>query len=118
MKNRSAKAGSERDIVVELATTRGAAIGIGDRGLARGRARAGAHASAAALAAEHPHLVGNDLGRVPVLADSFVLPFARAVFPLDVDLRALAQVFRGDFGEAAEHGDGVPLGALRLLAGR
>src|SRR3982750_1936697 len=42
--------------------------------------------------AEHLHRVGDDLGRVAVLA-FLVLPLARADAALDVDLRALLEVF-------------------------
>src|SRR5213075_3371385 len=65
-------------------------------------ARAGARA-------EHLHRVGDDLGAVAVLA-FLVLPLPRADASLDVDLRALLQVFAGDLSKAAEKSDAVPFG--------
>src|SRR4029077_13984169 len=66
-------------------------------------------------AAEHLQVVADDLGGVAVVA-LLVLPLTRAQAPLDVDLRALAQVLAGDFRQAAEQRHAVPLGALLLLA--
>src|SRR5690606_6137870 len=66
-----------------------------------------------AAAAEHLHLVGDDLGEVllhPVLAGVLVV----ADLAFHVDLRALAQVFAGDLAELAEEGHAVP---LRVLLG-
>src|ERR1700719_5205295 len=84
------------------------------------RAALGASASASArsgtaAAPEHLQLVTEDLGRVARVA-LLVLPLAGAQAPLDVDLRALAQVFTGDFGQPAKERDPVPLGTLLLLA--
>ena len=70
----------------------------------------------AAATVEHLHLVGDDFGRVAIVA-VFVLPFARLQPAFDVDLAAFAQVFAGDFAEPREADDDVPLGALLLLAG-
>src|SRR4051794_28901221 len=53
--------------------------------------------------AEHLHRVGDDLGRVAVLA-LLVLPLARADAALDVDLRALLQIFARDLRQPAEEG--------------
>ena len=72
--------------------------------------------TAAAAAAQHLHLVSHDLGRPAIVAIP-VLPFAGTQLALDIDLRSLAQVFRGDLGQAVEHCHLVPLGALLLLAG-
>src|SRR5688572_28721095 len=64
-------------------------------------------ATLAGTAAEHLHLVGNDVGGVAlgaVLAG--VLVVADRAF--DVDLAALAQVFTSDLAELAEEGHPVP----------
>src|SRR5690606_28637800 len=66
-------------------------------------------------AAEHLHLVGDDLGEVllhPVLAGVLVV----ADLAFDVHLRALAQVLAGDLAELAEEGHPVPLGVLLGVA--
>src|SRR5690606_33109299 len=89
----------------ELAARRRAAL----------RALAEALATTAATAAEHLHLVGDDLGDVallPVLAGELVVADAA----LDVALRALAQVLAGDLAELAEQLHPVPLGALLGVA--
>src|SRR5699024_10212429 len=70
----------------------------------------------AAAAVEHLHLVGDDLGGVAILA-VLALPFAGAQAAFDVDFRALAQILAGDFSQAVEEHDPVPLGALLGLAG-
>src|SRR5690606_26232140 len=62
------------------------------------------------------HLVRDDLGRIPIVAVP-ILPLTRAQTPLDIDLRALAQVLGRDLGQPAEHRDVMPLRALLLLAG-
>src|SRR5579862_986221 len=80
-------------------------------GFAAGLARAGSRT-------EHLHAIGADFGAVAVLAGLLVLVLARAQLPLDVDLRALLQVFAGDLGELAEEADAVPLGGLLLFAAR
>src|SRR5690606_9084302 len=72
--------------------------------------------AALASAAEHLHLVGDDVGAVAldaVLAG--VLVGAQRAF--DIDLAALLQVFAGDLRQAAEELDPVPLGAFLHLAG-
>src|SRR5215467_4423705 len=112
---------SERNIVVHVVElARGLLGGLaftrGDRRLvvvAAARARV-AHPRAAA---EHLHALGDDLGRVALLA-FLVLPLARAQRALDVDLRALLQVLARDLGEAVEEHHAMPLGALLLLAAR
>src|SRR5215472_14705662 len=111
---------SKRNIVVELLAARAPAatrlLGVGRRRPRRdGRARGGPGRGTGA-AAEHLQLVADDLGRVALVA-LLVLPLARPQAPFDVDLRALAQIFAGDLGQAAEERDAVPLGALLLLAG-
>jgi hypothetical protein len=75
--------------------------------------RAAHGAPAAAAAAQHLHVVGDDLGGEAVVS-LLILPLAGAQFALDEHLRALAQVFRGDLAQAAEQRDAVPLGALLL----
>src|SRR6185369_17419902 len=66
---------------------------------------------------EHLHPVADDLGRVALVA-VLVLVFPRANAALDVDLRALLQIFARDFGEPAEERDAVPLGRFLHLAAR
>src|SRR6185436_20593558 len=99
---------------------------LGRRGFRLGRLafyrrRVAPHFSArltgARARAEHLHAVAHDLGGVAVLA-FLVLPLARAQAALDVDLRALLQIFAGDLGQAAEEGDAMPLGGFLLLAAR
>src|SRR6185437_6393374 len=105
-----------------LAAARSAATartGIVRHGLARhaGRRPAASARSraAAAPAAEHLHLVANDLGGIALVA-LLVLPLAGAQAALNIDLRAFFQVFAGDLRQPAEEGHAVPLGALLLLA--
>src|SRR5262245_43965039 len=110
---------SERDIVVELAAarfTRGDRLALSRAGGPRlaSRFRACAAHAAAATTAEHLHLVGLDLGRVAV-APFLVLPLACAELALEVDLRALAQVFGRDLRKLVVHHDRVPFGLLALL---
>src|SRR6202034_1842262 len=129
---------SERDVVVEILAraTPGSAAGGGLLGVCRAAAPAAAFGAArgttasrgtttsraatgsatrTAAAAEHLQLVADDLGRVTLVA-LLVLPFAGAQAPFDIDLRALAQIFAGDLGEAPEERHAMPLGALLLLA--
>src|SRR5262245_46007933 len=74
---------------------------------------------AAALApSQHLHGVAADFGAVAVLAGLLVLPLARAQAALDVHLRAFLEVLAGDFRQAAEEGNAVPLGLLLHLAAR
>src|SRR5688572_11353563 len=65
--------------------------------------------------AQHLHSIGHDLGGVLVVA-VLVLPLARLQPPLDVDLRALLEIFARDLGQPPEEGDAVPLRLLLLLA--
>src|SRR5205085_1958324 len=69
----------------------------------------------ALAAAQHLHLVGADFRGV-FLDAVLVGPLARAQAAFDIDLRALAQVFAGDFGEAAVEDHSVPLGGFLHLA--
>src|SRR6185312_10366478 len=120
---------SERDVVVEVTGGRGAwRLCATAAALAEATATPTPHAAATAgtaltaacaatsAAAEHLHLATDDLGRVAVTA-FLVLPLAGAQAALDVHLRALAQVLRGDLAQAAEQGHRVPLGALLVFAG-
>jgi hypothetical protein len=75
-------------------------------------ARRTAHALAAA---EHLHLVDADVGGV-LLDAVLVGVFAGADRALDVDLRALAQVLRGNLGQPAVEHQAVPFGRLAHLA--
>src|SRR5881227_3441091 len=86
---------SERDIVVEVVAF---------------------PARPAGATAEHLQIVADDLGRI-ALVSLLILPLARAQAPLDVDLRALAQVLARDLREPPEERHAMPLGALLLLAG-
>src|SRR5438874_7286411 len=126
----------EGNVVVEILAAPGTAPGL--LGLGRGacapaaparaptparartpaRRRAGARRAhrPTAPAPEHLQVVTDDLGRV-ALVPLLVLPLACAQAPLDVDLRALAQVLAGDFRQAPEEGHAVPFGALLLLTG-
>src|SRR5690606_20109000 len=101
---------SERNVVVEILGRRPGRGPGGARLLLRAGRRTGAR-----TAAEHLHLVRDDLGRPPVVAVP-ILPLAGAEPPLDVHLRALPQILGSDLRQAVEHGDVVPLGALLLLA--
>jgi len=78
-----------------------------------------ATAAATALtttAAEHLHLVCDDFRAVLLLAVLFPLTGLEPAF--DVDRRTLLQVFTGNFSQAAEEGDAVPLGGfLHFAAG-
>src|SRR5204862_5706462 len=83
-------------------------------------ARPGTLAAAAARAVEHRQFAAealqHHLGRV-FLDPGVVGPFAGLQGALDIDLRALLQVFLGDLNEAlVEDHDAVPLGALLALA--
>src|SRR5690606_3672064 len=93
---------SERDIVVEILARR--------PGRPSGRAclllRAG-RCTGARAAAQHLHLVRDDLGG-PAVVTVPILPFAGTETPLDVHLRALSQVLGGDLRQAPEHGDRMP----------
>src|SRR5690606_16075474 len=70
---------------------------------------------AARAAAQHLHLVRHDLGGVAVVA-RLVLPLSRPELALDIDLRTLPQVLRGNLGQLAEHRNAVPFRAFFLLA--
>ena len=74
-----------------------------------------AAAAGSVAAAEHFHFVGND-----VVGGAFDAVFAGVFAALDaafdINLAALFQILAGDFGQAAVHGDVVPLGALLALA--
>src|SRR5258708_8878205 len=102
---RADEARLERNIVVELFAFPAAAaarlLGKGRRAPAarrpaRGTFGAASHGgyarASAAAAAEHLQIVADHLGRV-ALVPLLVLPLARAHAPLDVHLRALAQLF-------------------------
>ena len=62
-------------------------------------------------------MVGDELGGVALLA-VLVLPLAGLDAALDVDLGALAQVFRGALGLLAPGDDAEPLGLFLPLARR
>src|SRR5439155_8927882 len=84
-------------------------------------AGAAALAAAAASAVQHRQFAAEalqyHLGRV-FLDAGVVGPFAGLQGALDIDLRALAQVFLGDLDEPlVEDHDAVPFGALLALAG-
>src|SRR4029077_1827779 len=88
---------------------------VGGLAAAPGGGASGSAAGARpAAAAEHLHLVADDLGGVALVA-LLVLPLARAQTAFDVNLRALAQVLGGDLRQAPEKRHAMPLGALLLL---
>src|SRR5579885_3422356 len=116
----------ERNVVVEVfpfaaaSPTAAARTGVIRHRLARRAARGSATGrratrSATAPAAEHLHLVADDLRGIALVA-LLVLPLAGAQAALNIDLRSLAQVLAGDLRQPAKKGDAVPLGALLLLA--
>jgi len=70
-----------------------------------------AHAFAAT---EHLHFVGNDLGRVALVA-VLVLPLVGPDAPFDIDLAALLEILAGRLGQLAEEDDAVPFGAVLQL---
>src|SRR5690606_38796591 len=68
-----------------------------------------------ALAAEHLHFVGDDVGELllhPVVARMLAV----ADPALDVDLRTLAQVLGRDLAQLPEERNAVPFGLFLLLA--
>src|SRR5688572_17558610 len=65
----------------------------------------------AALAVEHLHFIGHDLGAVAVLA-FLVLPLAGSDAALDVHLGTLAQILARHFRQASEQRHPVPFRAL------
>ena len=117
----ASRRGLERNVVVHLVeraafARRGAFARRRRRRAVRRAAGSRAIGSGpAAAAAEQLHAVGDDLGRVALLA-FLVLPLARADAAFDVDRRALLQVFARDLGGLAEERDAMPLGVLLLLA--
>src|SRR5690606_10853167 len=113
--------GSERDVVVERHVVeigrlgRGRVTALGRRTLLPVTAAAVATSAAAALeaapagrsatraaafpaAAEHLHVIGDDVGEIALLA-IIAGQFAVGDASFDVDLRALLQVFAGDLPE-------------------
>src|SRR6266480_2977170 len=86
------------------------------RGGRPARVTAAAALLTVALAIEHLHLAGDDLGAVAFLPGLLVLPAVGAIGSFDVDQRALAQVLPADLRQAGPGDDVVPLGALLLLA--
>lgn len=72
-------------------------------------------AAVVVTAAEHFHLIGNDV--VSGALDAvFALVFAALDTAFQVHLAAFTQVLTGDFGEFAVHGDVVPFGTFYALA--
>src|SRR5690242_16609386 len=112
--------GLERDIVVHIVELPRGLLGRlafagRDRRLVLVAPLARACVPHSRAAAEHLHALGNDLGGVALLP-LLVLPLARAQGALDVDLRALLQIFPRDLGEAVEEHHAMPLGALLFFA--
>ena len=66
--------------------------------------------------AQELHLVGQNLGRVALVA-ALVGPLAGAKATLDVELRAFAHKTVYHVGKVAPQGDGVPLGVVGCLFG-
>src|SRR5471030_1743704 len=108
--------GLERDVVIHIREVRRRL-----RCLTRGRGVVAAVVHAAAVAhaltaAQHLHLLGDDVGRV-LLDAVLVGVFTGLQAAFDVDRGTFFQVLADDFSQAAEEGDAVPLGQLFLLAG-
>ena len=71
--------------------------------------------TAAFARADHFHFVGDDV--VSRALDAvFAGVFAALNAPFDIHFTPFFQILAGDFGQAAIHGDVVPLGALLALA--
>ena len=70
---------------------------------------------ATATLSQYLHSRAFDFGCVTV-STFLVLPLARADASLDIQRRTLAQVFAGDFSEAAVENDAMPFGDFPLLA--
>src|SRR5690606_13644954 len=78
---------------------------------------AAAHAGIAAFAAaQHLHLVGDDVRAVAVGAGVLVLPFACLEAAFDVDRTALLEVFTVDFGKPVIEHDAMPFGFFAPFA--
>lgn len=72
-------------------------------------------AAVVVTAAEHFHLIGNDV--VSGALDAvFALVFAALDTAFQVHLAAFTQVLTGNLGEFAVHGDVVPFGTFYALA--
>src|ERR1700722_16361775 len=84
---------------------------------ASGAARAARTSRAARPAAQHLHVVRNDLGGKPIIS-LLVLPFSGSQFTLDEQLGTLAQIFGGNFAQTPEQRDAVPFGAFLLRTRR
>jgi len=80
-----------------------------------GRNRFARHIFRAAAATQQLHAVTNDFGAIAILA-FFVLPFARADTPLDINWRTLFQILTGDFRLPPEKCDAMPFRVLLLGA--
>src|SRR5512139_507845 len=116
--------GLEGNVVVEIGSRAPAPLGSAGRTAGRtlgGRIAAvprflGSPATAAPATAHHLHLAGDDFGGVAVIA-ALVLPLAGTQPALDVHLRTLAQVFRGDLAQAVPEHHGMPFRLFLHFAG-
>src|SRR5207249_5467661 len=84
-------------------------------------ARAGVAAAArtavlVALAIEHLHLIGDDLGAVALLSRLFVVPTIGADRALDVDELSLAMILTADLRQFSQGDDVVTLGTFMHIA--
>src|SRR5262245_11419993 len=113
-------AGLERDVVVHVVEAGGRLRRLASRrarrrGTARFAMLVGTRAAHPFAAAEHLHLLGDDLGGVVVLA-FLVLPLARLQAALDVHRAPFLEVLTSDLGQSVVEDDAMPLGFLLLLA--
>jgi hypothetical protein len=113
--------GGRRAWIVEARDPAGRLAGAlalcGRPGLVAAALEVGRAATHSFAAAEHLHVVGDDLGRVAILP-VLVLPLARAQPAFDVDRPALLEVLAGNLRQAPEERDAMPLGRfLHLAAG-
>src|SRR4029450_10065154 len=120
----------ERDVVVEVVGLGFGASAAGFGATAAFCARGGtaarrvefdiaaaAPATTAFTRTQELHFLGDDLGRVAILA-FLVLPFARLQPAFDIDRTAFLQILAGDLGQPVVEHDAVPFGLFLLFAGR
>src|SRR3990167_5183533 len=74
-----------------------------------------ARGTGTAARAQHLHVVGDNFGGIAIMP-VLVLPLARLQASFDIDLRALLQIFTGDFRQTPEKHDAMPFGFLLLFA--
>src|SRR5882672_12253433 len=104
---RGLREGSEGNVVVVPAT------GVAAERFVRWHRRAHVFGGPLAAAAEHLHVLRDDLGGVTLLP-LLILPLPGLDATFDVDLAALGEVLAADLGELAEADHAVPLGGFLL----